>query len=666
MRFISSLHKKSPFYTILPLLIVIIIGITMPHFAHADILPDWMNPISWIGWVIIGVFYVIQTILIVFLFIVSFIVDNIFIFNVVLNPNNMPAVIGGWKVMRDISNSLFLLILLWIAIQIIWGFGGENKRLLVRLIIVAFLINFSLAFTGAAFGFGNALAKPFRDKIGNDVAGWIINKTKLNTVQTGPSAQGTQSLWNATPSNKDCLLNQLTNTTVPLECPEKTMDANKVMAIVAGGASGIAQTVTGNPQIKEAMQMGIANIFLILIIIMFGGVAGFLTIRIVMMAFLGVLSPAAFFLSAIPMKGAKSLFDRWLRNLIGWSFIAPCFYFLFYVSLLMLDAMTSSPMTKISGDIPFAANVFAMLPMVIFLVFLGATMSTCKKLGAEVADAAINMGKLAAGVALTAAAGVATGGVSLAGGALARGAGTAVTGTTNWVAEKPILGRITAPITRRVHGYYQKRTEDIDKMKEGYNNIPTRQLTQQLKTTLSADKKIAMADILHSRRGSDGYTDFDKLDDNTQLKVMGYENQLGRKNFLKARLDQATKSSVPGARDDYDAKKKIASGMTPEEKTKISKNALADDDTKKAILETSTKADMESIVRYNADMTQQLIYGFFHQNEQMMRGIMKQETLQFIYGNMRIQAGARRPAPAPVTPPAPTPAPGTTTPTPTP
>lgn len=642
MRLPSLTNKKIPLFLALLFIALVVFGMGVPHAAQAQGL--LFSPIDAFGWLARILAYIVQRILIVVLFIESFIIDNLFTFNIVLNPMNMPAVIGAWKVLRDIANSLFLLILLYLAINTIWGFK-DDKKYLVRLIIMAFLINFSLAITGAVFGFANALAKPFNDKMGFDVAGFIIDKTKLNTVMNVPINP------KEVKPPTTCLLGTLTNSTIPIKCPEQSFGTTAMNVLSGAGAA------FDNENLRYAMGAWISNIFLILTILTFGGVGGFLIVRIAMMAFLGVLSPAAFFLYATPW--GEDLYKRWQRNLIGWAFIAPTFYFLFYVSLLVLNAMTKSSLTQNSNEIPFFANVFAMIPLVVFLVFLGATLSTCKKLAGEVAGAAINMGKMVGGMALTAAAGVATGGASLVGGFAARGLGDKVMGATNWVAERPIAGRLASPITRRISGYYQKRNENIEEMKGDYKNIPTRQLTQRLKTTLSTDKKIAMAEVLHGR----GQEDYDKLDDTTQRKLNTYKRQLGRADY--ARLDLVTKDDVPGARDEQDARRKILNKMTPDEKRKISNNALQDDETKKIILETSTKADMEAIVKYNADMTRELIYGFFAQHEVMMRGIMKQETLNYIYGSMMIQTA--RPAPgaaAGATPGAgPTPAgPGTGTP----
>lgn len=662
MRLQSLTNKKIPPPLILLFMALVIFGMGVPHAAHAqNVITDPIGfAISVAGYIAEGAAYVVQRILIILLFIEGFIIDNLFIFNIVLNPMNMPAVIGAWKILRDIANSLFLLILLYLAIQTIWGLG-DNKKILVRLIIMAFLINFSLAITGAVFGFANALAKPFNDKMGFDVAGFIIDKTKLNTVMNVPSDP------KKIEKPATCLLGELTNSTIPIKCPEKSFGTD-TMNVLSGAGSAIANKALNNDQMKNAMGMWIANVFLILTILTFGGVGGFLVVRIAMMAFLGVLSPAAFFLYATPW--GESLFIRWRKNLIGWAFIAPTFYFLFYVSLLVLDAMTKSPLTQNSDKIPFFANVFAMIPLVVFLVFLGATLKVCKNLGGEVADTAIKMGKMAGGLALTAAAGIATGGASLALGGVARVAGTTAPALLDKLESRPILRTLAKPITMPISARYQKKNDKIDAIKEKYAGRSSNSLLGEMKSVQLPSRRLAISEILQGR--DDG--SYDKMSKGTQDTLANYATRSGRTEHLKARLDLANKKNVPDASDDYEAKKKVTNKMTPKEKSKISKYALEDHDTKKAILETATLADIKEIIRTNAEMTQTLFFEFFEQNQTMLRGIMKQETLNYIDSTMRIQARGTRPAPAapaagapatpatpPVTPPVTPPAtPGTT------
>lgn len=628
MRFPSLTHKKiSPFLALL-LIALVIFGMGMPHAAQANIIVNVTElAINVAAYVAQAAAFVVQRILILLLFIESFIIDNLFIFNIVLNPTNMPAVVGAWKVLRDIANSLFLIILLYLAIQIIWGLdNGSSKKLLVRLIIVAFLINFSLAITGALFGFGNALAKPFKDKMGYDVGAYIVRTTKLNTVMNVPA--NPQKI----PAQTKCILSTLTDSDIPVTCPEKT-NGVKAMEMIAGAGGAVGQAILTDPM-RNAVGMWIANIFLILIILAFGGVGGFLVVRIVMMAFLGVLSPAAFFLYAVP--GCEGLYKRWQKNVIGWAFIAPTFYFLFYVSLLVLGKMTESPIIQSSATIPFAANLFAMMPLVIFVVFLGATLSTCKKLGGEMADAAINMGKMAAGVALTAAAGVATGGLGLAAGAAARAGGGVAARTMTKLAEKPYLGKLTSPLTSPIRSYYQNRNQEITKMKGDYQNLSTRDLVGKFKTTLSSDKRVAMAETLHQRG------DFDKLDEGMQKKVIGHSSQFGRTELLTARPDLATQKNVFGATSDDDAKKKVLNKMTSEQKSKMSQNAYAGDDMKKLFLETANTEDIKAMVKRNAEITRDIIYQYFDNNNIALRNTLKPETFTYLNANMRIQTGRQQ------------------------
>jgi hypothetical protein len=65
-----------------------------------------------------------------------------------------------------IANMFFVLILLWIAIATIFDFQPYTARqLLVRLIIAALLINFSLAIAGAFINLSNGIARIFYDAL---------------------------------------------------------------------------------------------------------------------------------------------------------------------------------------------------------------------------------------------------------------------------------------------------------------------------------------------------------------------------------------------------------------------------------------------------------------------------------------------------------------------
>ena len=99
------------------------------------------------------ILYVTQNVLVLIVGISGYLLDVAFKVNIDGSVANMPVVQEGWRISRDIANAFFILIMLWIAFTIIFSieqYGG--KRLLVRTIIVALLINFSLVFVSATFG----------------------------------------------------------------------------------------------------------------------------------------------------------------------------------------------------------------------------------------------------------------------------------------------------------------------------------------------------------------------------------------------------------------------------------------------------------------------------------------------------------------------------------
>jgi len=85
----------------------------------------------------------------------------------------------GWELTRDLANIGFIFILLYLSFLTILQLGGGNVRsLVVRLIIVALLINFSLFFTKVVIDSSNILALGF------------YNNIQVTTVITTEGADG--------------------------------------------------------------------------------------------------------------------------------------------------------------------------------------------------------------------------------------------------------------------------------------------------------------------------------------------------------------------------------------------------------------------------------------------------------------------------------------------
>ena len=71
----------------------------------------------------------------------------------------------SWGVVRDLSNVFFIIILLYVAIEMILGMGHGGKKTIAQVIIMALLINFSMFATRIVIDSSNILALIFYNKL---------------------------------------------------------------------------------------------------------------------------------------------------------------------------------------------------------------------------------------------------------------------------------------------------------------------------------------------------------------------------------------------------------------------------------------------------------------------------------------------------------------------
>lgn len=81
--------------------------------------------------------------------------------------DNIGVILEGWRIVRDVSNILFIFILLWTAFNIILRVNHHfnANRVITQLIIIGLLINFSLFFTRVIIDAGNIAARVFYNAI---------------------------------------------------------------------------------------------------------------------------------------------------------------------------------------------------------------------------------------------------------------------------------------------------------------------------------------------------------------------------------------------------------------------------------------------------------------------------------------------------------------------
>lgn len=207
---------------------------------------------------------------------------------------NMEGIKTAWITIRDIVNLFFIFILLYIAIATILQLSSYGiKDLLVRVIIIALLVNFSLLATKVIIDASNVLAVEFYQKIDpsvvNDenlgISGIFVQGLKLSTVYksydtVNPNEQGVKGV------------------------PQYT-----IMGVILGTFGGILVIL-------------VASFILFAFGLMF-------IMRTVSLLFLIILSPLAFLAMALPAM--KSLANEWWNKLFKWSFFAPASLFMIYV-----------------------------------------------------------------------------------------------------------------------------------------------------------------------------------------------------------------------------------------------------------------------------------------------------------------------------------------------
>jgi hypothetical protein len=77
---------------------------------------------------------------------------------------NQPFIDSAWGTIRDFSNMLFIFILLYTGIMTIFG-AANWRKVILQVVFIALIINFSLFFTKVVIDAGNILAVGVRSAI---------------------------------------------------------------------------------------------------------------------------------------------------------------------------------------------------------------------------------------------------------------------------------------------------------------------------------------------------------------------------------------------------------------------------------------------------------------------------------------------------------------------
>lgn len=227
------------------------------------------------------------------------------------NPSGVAVVRATWDITRDFANMFFIVALIVMAFATIFdigsfGYGGYDWRsMLTRFIIVAVMINFSLAIGQLIINISQIFSGVFLQAIGD--AG---NRILQSMVDSGPLARG------GVLTSLAALFGQATGT---------TLVTNFITSLATSQVSDLT-----------VLQMCInAFVFFWVALSMFTG-ALIALIRVPVLWFLLIVSPLAWVASIFPRLSATN--TKWWSMFIGWNTFLPIYLFFLYLGLYILQA----------------------------------------------------------------------------------------------------------------------------------------------------------------------------------------------------------------------------------------------------------------------------------------------------------------------------------------
>ncbi len=271
----------------------------------------------------------------------------------------------GWAVCRDLANMFFIFIILFIAISIILQLSQYgSKQLLIKVVIIALLINFSLLISGFIIDASNILASSFYEKL-NSYSGGNLALTADN----GISAIFVNAF------NPQKLLGE--------ETFIKWRDEK------GAGQSLVALII---------LFLVASIVILVASFILFAGAILFV-IRIVLLSILMILAPLAFLFMAVPGLGGYA--SQWWRKLFEQAFFAPAFLFLFYLAAMMVNSDFYKGVSRLMDSVTqgkdgmtgFLGAIGAVvLPFIIVAIFMICCLVIAKQMGAMGAGTVMGWG----------------------------------------------------------------------------------------------------------------------------------------------------------------------------------------------------------------------------------------------------------------------------------
>lgn len=265
----------------------------------------------------------------------------------------------GWKIVRDVMNSFFVLFLFIIAIATILQLESYAwKQLLPVFIIVALLVNFSFVLTGVVIDFSNILGRTFFDKM-QPISDNIAKAFDINNINNIRLANCT-----APASSTSGIAGTISKYSKEWWCTPANAAGN--LAIAWGEVWKIPTSETGElTKILFLLVLRVIMLFLMIFPILAG--AALMIMRTVMLMVLIIFAPAAF--TAYILPATRNYATQWWTELFSKSFFFPMYLFLLYIAInygiKIGEAIKKTG--EVGGTFSNLATIFNFLTMVAFM-----------------------------------------------------------------------------------------------------------------------------------------------------------------------------------------------------------------------------------------------------------------------------------------------------------
>jgi len=235
-----------------------------------------------------GIFYFVSLFLGLAIWLLGVMTSHEVYENILFSPVAINAINIGWQLVRDFFNLFFILILIFVAISTILGVDKfSDKKIVLRVILAALLVNFSKPITVFVFDISNLAMNFF---INN------LSSAKVNMAEA---------------------------------LAHKSKFANLMGMNIQSSIGYIAGIL-------------IAIIFVFVLALILFILAAALVYRMVAIWVLIILSPIAFFSLALPGGALSSANRDWWGKVTKWAFFGPVLLFFLWLALIIIGTVNEA------------------------------------------------------------------------------------------------------------------------------------------------------------------------------------------------------------------------------------------------------------------------------------------------------------------------------------